>query len=62
MTAAEIATLSRTEKNALISARILYLVADGMNPAEALDTVCGEGMFRRLADSLYDELRARAAA
>lgn len=59
MTTQQIAALPTDDKNALISARILYRIAEGMDPAEALDAVCGQGMFRRLADLLYDELRAR---
>lgn len=48
-------------KQQIISAKILALVAGGMDVREALDKVCGAGSFERLASYLYDVLRAKAA-
>ncbi len=48
--------------NETISARILYLRANGMGIREAIDFVLGEGAYMKLAGEVYDELRARAAA
>ena len=60
MTTDQIASLPRADKNALISARILALVAQGMEPGAALDAVCGAGTFDRMAGDLYDRLRAKS--
>jgi hypothetical protein len=49
-------------KNAEISRRILVKVAEGMNVRQALDAVCGEGMFSKLVSNLYDELRQQSAS
>lgn len=46
--------------NALISARILALVAAGMDLPAAMDQVLGAGTYERVAGELYDALRARS--
>lgn len=48
-------------KSALISAAILGLISAGFTPADALNAVCGEGVYDRLVSDLYDALRAKAA-
>lgn len=48
--------------NAIISARILTHIAQGMTVAQALDAVLGAGTHAAIAGDLYDALRARAAA
>lgn len=46
------------EKNALISASILYLRTEkGMPMDQAFDVVLGEGAYERMVDGLYHELR-----
>ena len=42
-----------------ISARILALVAAGMTTREAFDAVLGPGSYQKMAESLYDALKAR---
>lgn len=49
-------------KNAIISARILAAVGEGVAIDEAIDAVLGEGTYRQLVSDLYDELRARSGA
>ena len=44
--------------NATISARILALVAAGLDIKDAFDAVLGAGQFDALAASLYNALRA----
>lgn len=44
---------------ALVSARILALVSQGMKPQEAFDAVLGQGTYQRLAEELYDHFRAQ---
>ena len=45
----------------IISARIAYLVAQGMNVAEAIDAVLGAGAYAALAGELCDRLNAKAS-
>lgn len=45
-------------KNNIISARIIALVAGGMTVPAAVDAVLGAGTFAKLASELYDALRA----
>jgi hypothetical protein len=47
------------DKNAIISARILAHVANGMTIDQAYDAVFGEGAYLKLAGELYDALRAK---
>ena len=49
------------EKNATISAAILYKIAIGMTTREAVDAVLGAGTYTRVAGEVYDALRAKAA-
>jgi hypothetical protein len=51
------AALERIRKNATISNKILMLVSKGMPVPEAVDSVLGEGTYKRLASDVYDELR-----
>ena len=46
------------EKNKIISARILAKVAEGMTIRQAVDFVLGAGVFEKLANEIYDTLRA----
>lgn len=48
-------------KDQIISARILLLVAAGMDLREAFDQVLGAGTYSKLASDLYDALRAKAS-
>lgn len=48
--------------NAQISARILALVASGVDVRAACDQVLGADKMAAMIDSLYDALRAKAAA
>ena len=43
-----------------ISARVLVLMAQGLNPVDALKVVCGAEKVDAMIDSLYAELRAKA--
>ena len=45
--------------NAQISARILELVAGGMNAVDALRQVCGAEVVDQMIGDLYDSLRAK---
>lgn len=45
--------------NRQISAKIIELVASGMNVADAYDAVFGAGAYVKLAGMIYDELNAR---
>ena len=45
-------------KNQIISARILVLVAGGMTVAAAVDAVLGAGTFAAMASDVYETLRA----
>jgi len=51
------AALERIRKNATISNKILTLVSKGMPVPEAVDSVLGEGTYKRLASDVYDELK-----
>lgn len=48
-------------KNAAISARILALIAEGMNSVEACKTVLGADVVDQMIDTLYTELRTKVA-
>ena len=48
--------------NAQISARILELVAGGMNAVDALRQVCGAEIVDQAIGDLYDSLRAKGQA
>ena len=52
----------RMTKKQAISAQILLLQSKGASHQQAFDAVLGQGTFKRIADELYDELRAKAAA
>jgi hypothetical protein len=55
--------MSTTEKNALISARIIYLAESrGITLAEAVDLVLGSGTVDALIDSVYRSFRAANGA
>jgi hypothetical protein len=55
--------MSTTEKNALISARIIYLAESrGITLAEAADIVLGSGTIDALIDSVYRSFRAANGA
>lgn len=55
--------MTRPEKNALISARILYLAESrGITLAEAVDLVLGSGTIDALIDSVYRSFRAANGA
>jgi len=45
-------------KNTVISARILSLVASGLTLQAAYDAVMGEGAYAKMAGEIYDALRA----
>lgn len=50
--------MSNTEKNALISARILYVAQSrGITIADAVDLVLGSGTVDALIDSVYRSFR-----
>jgi hypothetical protein len=46
--------MSGNQKNAAISDRILNLIADGKSVPESIDSVLGEGTYKRLADDLWE--------
>lgn len=50
------------DKNATISARILFHIASGSTQEEAIDAVLGAGAYAKMVDDLYHGLRAKAAA
>jgi len=45
--------------NAIISLRILALIHGGMTVTEATDAVLGQGTFKKIADEIYEALRAK---
>lgn len=47
-----------TNKDPVISARILNLVATGTPLREAMDTVLGAGTFDRVVSDVWDEAKA----
>jgi hypothetical protein len=56
-------SLTSTEKNALISARILYVSqSQGVSLADAVDLVLGSGTVDALIDSVYRSIRAANGA
>lgn len=42
--------------NATISARIVFLMSQGMDIAEAINAVLGDGAYEKLASEVYDAL------
>lgn len=46
--------------NAIISARILTLVAEGFTLRAAVDEVLGAGTYDKVASDVYDALREKA--
>lgn len=55
--------MSNTEKNALISARILYVATtQGVSLTDAIDLVLGSGTVDALIDSVYRSFRTCNAA
>jgi len=52
------ASLTKDEKNALISARILYVAeTQGVSLADAVDLVLGKDTIKALIDSVYRSFR-----
>jgi len=49
-------------KNAIISARILANIANGMTLPQAYDAVFGSGAYVKMAGEMYDALRAESQA
>jgi hypothetical protein len=49
------------DKNAIISLRILNLMAEGANVRDAIDAVLGEGTSKQMISDLYDQLRAKGS-
>lgn len=45
-------------QNQKINARILVLVAGGMDIKQAFDTVLGQGSFVKMAGEAYDSIKA----
>jgi hypothetical protein len=54
--------MTTTEKNAIISARLLSYINSGATIEQAFGYVFGPGWYECLIDELYTELRAKAAA
>ena len=48
--------------NQVISARVLTLIANGMDAVSALKAVCGAEIVDSMIGNLYDTLRARGLA
>jgi hypothetical protein len=44
-------------KNAVISARIMALIADGATIEQAINTVLGAGSYPAIVDAIYEQLR-----
>ena len=53
--------MKTTEKNAVISARLLSYINSGATIEQAFGYVFGPGWYECLVDELYTELRAKAA-
>jgi hypothetical protein len=51
----------KVDKNAIISLRILTLMAEGANVRDAIDAVLGEGTSKQMISDLYDQLRAKGS-
>lgn len=47
----------KATKEQVLTACIRALIGAGISPDQALDTVCGQGVFKRLAADVYGELR-----
>lgn len=50
-----------TNKNAQINAAIVKAMQSGMDVQQAIDAVLGQGTYIKIAETVYNELRARAA-
>ena len=50
-----------TDKNAQINAAIVKAMQSGLDVQQAIDAVLGAGMFMRIAETVYNEIRARQA-
>jgi hypothetical protein len=55
------ALLGTTDKQTVFNVVIGTLVKAGVDVADAVDAVFGEGAYKRLAHQVYDALRAKAA-
>lgn len=47
-----------TKTNAIISARIIAKVGEGMDIRQAIDAVCGEGTASAVIEDIYNALRS----
>ena len=54
MTTTTTTNTNTASKNANISARILYLISQGMEIREAMDMVLGAGTFEQVVSDLYE--------
>lgn len=45
--------------SAVISARIISKVGEGLSVADAIDAVLGAGTYKQLANEIYDALAAK---
>lgn len=50
--------MTQADKNALISARIIAKVSEGMSVKDAYDFVMGSGAYAKLAGEIYDEINS----
>jgi hypothetical protein len=53
------AALNQIRNNAAISDKILTLVSKGLSVPQAIDSVLGEGTYKRIGSEVYDELKKR---
>jgi hypothetical protein len=51
------AALNQIRNNAAISDKILTLVSKGLSVPQAIDSVLGEGTYKRIGSEVYDELK-----
>jgi hypothetical protein len=51
------AALDQIRNNAAISDKILTLVSKGLSVPQAIDSVLGEGTYKRIGSEVYDELK-----
>ena len=57
----QIATLlNTTDKSLVINVAIKTLMDMGLPVDQAMDAVCGEGAYKRLASQVYHQLRGEA--
>ena len=47
-----------TDKSAVINTAIAMLIKSGVDVREAVDMICGEGTFTKLAGDIWDAARA----